>query len=81
MADGYFIPFQTKPGEGNNNSFVHYQNVPSAVWTVEHYLGKYPVVSVHKPDGQRMFGDEKNISTDVMTITFKQELTGYVTIN
>ncbi len=73
-------PGNTAPGSGDAN-FVHNQNSASALWTVNHNLGKYPSVSVVDSAGDECEGAVKHISINQLQIQFSASFSGRAFIN
>lgn len=73
---------QGLPGSGTPGSeYVHIQGVPSAVWVVEHNLGKYPAVTVVDSAYTELEADVKFLDSNNITITFSGPTGGTATMN
>lgn len=68
------------PGTGDSN-YVHPQSSPSALWTVNHGLGKFPSVSVVDSANDEVEGSVRHISVNQLTITFSAPFSGRAFIN
>ena len=62
-------------------TYPHQQMVPSAVWTIDHGLGKHPAVTVITSAGDQVIGDVSYPSLDRVVITFSAPLGGSATLN
>lgn len=73
---------QGLPGSGTPGSeYVHTQGVPSALWVVEHNLGKYPAVTVVDSAQTELEADVAFIDLNNLTITFSGPTGGTATMN
>lgn len=61
--------------------YTHNQTTPAAVWSVEHNLGKYPMVSVVDSTKAVVYGDITYIDENNLTITFAGAFAGKAYIN
>lgn len=68
------------PGTGDS-SHVHNQSVPSAEWTVDHNLGKWPSVSVVDSANDLVEGEVKYINPNRVILNFSAPFTGRAFIN
>lgn len=64
-----------------DKNFLYEQEIPSAVWTIQHDLGKYPSITLLDADGVIMFGDIKYVDMEIVEITFATEITGKALLN
>jgi len=64
-----------------DKNYIHTQETPSEIWTVEHNLGKYPAVRIQDENGHSIIGDIVDISINELTIQFTNEQTGKAIIN
>lgn len=58
------------------NGYTHNQGVASAVWTINHPLGKRPAVFVEDSSGDDVEGDVSHPSTSQVVITFSAPFSG-----
>ena len=65
----------------DRNTYVHNQNVPSAVWSIVHNLGSYPSVTVIDSAGTTVVGDVLYVSANAITITFSGSFSGQAFLN
>jgi hypothetical protein len=65
----------------DRNTYVHNQNVPSAVWSIAHNLGSYPSVTVIDSAGTTVVGDVTYVSANAITITFSGSFSGQAFLN
>lgn len=72
-------------GQASNKKVdAHYtynQNTASAIWVVEHNLGKIPSVEVVDSAGTVVIGDVQHNSTNKVTITFTAPFSGKAFLN
>jgi hypothetical protein len=64
-------------GSFNNVSFDFTQGIPSATWTINHDLDKFPSVTVVNESKEVMIGNITYIDKDNITITFSAPFSGY----
>lgn len=69
------------PAGVDRNTYVHNQNVPSAVWNILHNLGSYPSVTVIDSAGTTVVGDVTYVSANSITITFSGSFSGQAFLN
>jgi hypothetical protein len=63
-------------------SYVHTQDSPALVWTVQHNLGIYPSgVEVQDADGNAVEGIVTYVSLDILLITFYAAIAGIAFIS
>lgn len=62
-------------------SYVHNQNVASTLWIVDHFLGRYPSVTVIDSAGDEVEGELKYINSDKLTLSFSAPFGGQAFIN
>lgn len=58
------------PSGAAAGSYTHYQNIPSAIWTVVHNLGFYPAVTVVDSAGSMVEGDVQYNDLNTVTLSF-----------
>lgn len=71
--DAGFVTAAEVPGA---SAYVHYQTVPTAVWSIEHELNRYPAVTITDSAGSVVIGDVQFISADVVHVTFAAAFSG-----
>ena len=59
----------------------HTQANPSAIWTINHGLNKFPSVTVVDSAGTQVLGDVQHIDNDNLTITFVNQFSGKAYLN
>jgi|688.fasta_scaffold758067_2 hypothetical protein len=64
------------PGRVAVNTYVHTQNTPSATWTIEHNIGRYPQVSSFDIDEDQIIGRVDHNSTTEVVIYFNSAVAG-----
>lgn len=57
------------------------QQVPLAVWILQHNLGKYPSVTTVDSSGEEVIGSVKHDDTNQVTITFSAAFSGSAFFN
>ena len=66
------------------SGYVHVQEAPSATWTIQHNLGKYPSVSTYTTSSgspQRIVGDVDHVDENNVTVTFSMIVSGVAYLN
>lgn len=63
------------------STYVHTQSVPSAEWTIEHGLGKYPSVSVVDSAGSVIIPDVQYDSLYTVVVRFSAGFSGKAYLN
>lgn len=69
---------------GNTNvdkNFVHVQQVPQAIWMIEHDLGKYPSVAIVDSAGENVVGEVFYINNNTVEIRFTNAFAGKAFFN
>jgi hypothetical protein len=61
---------------GGAQPYEHIQSIPSAVWTVEHNLGRMPSVTVLTSAGDVVYGHVNHSDINELTITFSAAFAG-----
>lgn len=61
--------------------YPHTQSTPSAVWTVNHNLGKRPAVSAEDSSGAPVEGVVSHLDENTLTITFSAAFGGVAYLN
>jgi len=59
-------------------AYIHVQAAPSALWTVDHLLDRYPPVTVVNGSGAVMFAAVTYVNSNQVTVGFSEVLTGKV---
>jgi hypothetical protein len=62
-------------------NYTHYQDVPSATWTIKHGLGKHPSVTVVTSAGEKIEADVLYKSLSVIEINFSGAFAGVAYLN
>lgn len=83
-ADGDVLTFDATSGVWRNQqpaavastSYVHTQNTPATVWTVNHGLGFYPQATVLEFGGANVEGEIEYQSGNQLTLTFSVSIAG-----
>lgn len=57
-------------------TYVHFQNVPAAFWSVVHNMGGYPNVTVIDSTGREVLGEVVYLDGNHLTITFSSGFAG-----
>ena len=82
IADKYYdiINFALS-GDSSDKTFVYNQGTPSAVWTIQHNLGKFPSVTAVNVNNIQGFGEVEYIDSNNLTITFSAGFSGKAYLN
>lgn len=72
---------QGDPGSGGDLNYTHSQGAASAVWTINHSLGKYPSVTVIDSAGDEVEGTVTYPSTSQVVVTFTAAFSGTAYLN
>jgi hypothetical protein len=56
--------------------YIHNQDEPAEVWTIEHNLGRHPSVTVIDSTGNMIYGNVHYVDTDTITVTFLAQFSG-----
>lgn len=62
----------------NANQFTFSQSTASNTWTVNHNLGRIPLVTTVNDAGQVIIGDVTHVDSNNVTINFSEALTGTI---
>jgi hypothetical protein len=57
-------------------NYTHYQDSPSAKWTIQHNLNKFPSVTVVSSAGDAVFADVKYIDNNNVELNFSAAFGG-----
>lgn len=68
-------------GGGTQQTTVIPHLTPESVWVVDHYLGRYPAVTILNPTGEQVLGEITYNSADQLTVTFSENVTGTLYLN
>ena len=66
---------------GVDRHYTHAQDIETAVWSINHNLGKYPAVHVVDSAGTVVIAEIDQIDTNNLTVTFAYATTGKVYCN
>lgn len=70
------------PGSlGSDSNYVHDQMVPSALWVIQHNLGKFPSVTVFDSSGAEVEGFTAHTNAFRLTIEFSAAFSGIAYLN
>jgi hypothetical protein len=67
--------------DSSDKTFVYNQGTPSAVWTIQHNLGKFPSVTAVNSSNIQGFGEVQYIDSNNLTITFSAGFSGKAYLN
>ncbi len=82
IADKYYdIVNFALSGDSSDKTFVYNQGTPSAVWTIQHNLGKFPSVTAVNSNNIQGFGEVQYINSNNLTITFSAGFSGKAYLN
>lgn len=71
-------------GGAGGSGDIHYifsQDIPSALWTIQHDLNKKPSVTVVSSSDVVVYGDVTYLNTNKLTITFSAAFSGKAYLN
>jgi hypothetical protein len=68
-------------GASGDLNFLFVQSIPSATWTINHGLGKYPSVTVIDSAGQFVEGNIQYTSLNQVILTFSGAFSGEASCN
>jgi len=80
LISGNWEIFAGSSGAGDKH-FVYNQGVASALWTINHNMGKFPAVDVIDSGGTNVEGDIFYVDADNITITFSASFGGTAYLN
>lgn len=66
---------QGPPGVAQAYRFA--QPLPALLWTINHNLGRRPIVQIETPGGLLMIGDVQHLSDNIAQISFDEPTTGF----
>lgn len=66
---------------GQDLNYVHYQDVASTEWTINHSLGKFPSVTIVDSSGNMVIGDVHFTDTNHLEIYFNAAFAGRAYLN
>ncbi len=72
---------QGPPGPSGAETYVHDQALPSASWTIQHNLDRYPSATVVDSAGNTIICDVQYDSVDQITIRFSASFSGRAYLN
>ena len=72
---------QTVYLSSTDKHYAFNQASPSASWTINHGLNKFPSATVVDSAGTQVLGDVQHIDNDNLTITFVNQFSGKAYLN
>ena len=82
VADEYYdIVNFALSGDSSDKTFIHNQPIPSATWTIQHNLGKFPSVTAVNVNNIQGFGEVEYIDSNNLTIKFSAGFSGKAYLN
>ena len=73
---------QTLIDQSNNNDrYLHEQNTPSSMWTVNHQLGRYVDVIIYDLTGEQVIAKIQHDTLNFLTITFSEPMAGIAKVS
>lgn len=69
------------PASGNDKSYTHDQTTPSDTWTINHFLDKFPSVSIVDSAGTQVEGEVVYESINQLVVTFSGAFSGKAYLN
>lgn len=79
--DGLDNPEPFNLNNTGDKTYLHQQRVPSAIWSIYHYLEKKPAVSVIDSAGSEIECEVEYVSKNVVILRFSGEFSGEATLN
>lgn len=79
-----WVPSPLPELDGSDKNYVFYQNSPSAIWSINHCLGKIPSVTVLNSGMEVVYGDiiyDERDPGNKLTIHFSIPVSGTATLN
>ena len=78
---GVYIFSEFQYTTSSDKTYVHRQDTPSSVWTVNHNLNKFPSATLTLSTNQTGYGDVQYINQNTLTITLANPESGKAYIN
>lgn len=78
---GELAAYINSTAEDGDLNFKYDQSSPSAQWTIQHDLDKFPSVSVVDSAGTNVVGQVDYLNRDSLTITFTSAFAGIAYLN
>ena len=66
---------------GSGEGYVHDQPMPSALWTINHSLGKYPTVILTDTNLNSIDGLIEYVDLNTLTVAFNSTVAGKAVLN
>ena len=79
--DYTYVNLASNSGTGEIETFVFTQQVSSSVWTITHFLNKYPSVTVVDSAGSVVIGEITYLNLSTISIAFTSEFSGKAYLN
>jgi len=70
-----------KPLSGSDLNYVHTQEVPLSIWTINHNLGKNPSVRIEDAEGNDIIAEINYLNINTLNIIFVIPITGTAYLN
>ena len=82
FTDGTYLDYQVYNGDdATAATYIHEQETPASVWTIQHNLGRYPSVTVVDTAGTEMVGDVQYVNENSVILTFRGTFSGTAYLN
>jgi len=72
-GEKWILPFR--------DHYTHIQTAALASWTIEHFLGKYPSVSIVDSANDEVYGEVNHIDINTLTVSFSAPFSGKAFLN
>jgi len=69
------------PGTGGDLNYIHNQNIPSTLWTINHNLGKRPTIACVDSAGTEFEAEVHHVDDNNLTVLIAYAISGKVYCN
>lgn len=81
VPDDYYDIVNFALAGSTDKTYVHNQSTPSAIWAIQHDLGKFPSVTAVNINNIESLGEVQYVDTNNLTITFSAGFSGKAYLN
>ncbi len=81
IADKHYDIVNFALAGSSDKTYIHTQGTPSAIWTIQHNLGKFPSATAVNSNNIQGFGEVQYIDANNLTITFSAGFSGKAYLN
>ena len=81
IADKHYDIVNFSLAGSSDKTYVHNQSTPSAIWTIQHDLGKFPSVTAVNINNIESLGEVQYVDANNLTITFSAGFSGKAYLN